>query len=87
LPWQLLVFRVKIGQPNSPGELRDLVERDSMALRGLLARDEGSVAVEYVVFVAAVGIILIVGVAALFNAMSKLFTYWGGPTGYFASTS
>jgi Flp pilus assembly pilin Flp len=55
-----------------------------MALMGLLARDEGSVAVEYVVFVAAVGIILIVGVAALFNSMSGLFEQWAT---YFNSTS
>jgi len=74
-------------QPDSPGELRDLVERDGMALMRLLARDEGSVAVEYVVFVAAVGIILIVGVAALFNSLSGLFNKWAGPTGYFASQS
>ncbi len=47
-----------------------------MALMGLLAGDEGTVAVEYVVLVAAVGIILIVGVAALFNSMSGLFNQW-----------
>ncbi len=58
-----------------------------MALRGLLARDEGTVAVEYVVFVAAVGVILIVGVAALFNSMSGLFEQWAGPNGYFNSTN
>ena len=55
-----------------------------MALMRLLARDEGSVAVEYVVFVAAVGIILIVGVAALFNSMSGLFKQWAQ---YFNSQS
>lgn len=71
-------------QPDSPGELRDLIERDSMALMKLLSRDDASVAVEYVVFVAAVGIILIVGVAALFNSMSGLFNQWAN---YFNSQS
>lgn len=81
------MFKMVPNQTDSPGELRDLVERDGMALMRLLARDEGSVAVEYVVFVAAVGIILIVGVAVLFNSLSGLFNKWAGPSGYFASTS
>lgn len=55
-----------------------------MALMRLLARDEGAVAVEYVVFVAAVGILLIVGVAALFSSLSGLFNQWAN---YFNSTS
>jgi Flp pilus assembly pilin Flp len=55
-----------------------------MALKGLLAGDDASVAVEYVVFIAAVGVFLVVGVAALFNSMSGLFSEWAN---YFNATS
>ena len=36
----------------------------------------GPVTTEYVIFVAAIGIILIVGVTALFNGMKNLFNAW-----------
>jgi Flp pilus assembly pilin Flp len=38
----------------------------------------GPVTAEYVVFVAAIGILMAVGVGVLFNAMSRLFSAWAG---------
>ncbi|MGP8051781.1 MAG: hypothetical protein ACLPYB_14385 [Desulfobaccales bacterium] len=47
-----------------------------MDLKKLVKHDQASVATEYVVFVAAVGILLIVGVGVLFSSMSGLFSGW-----------
>jgi Flp pilus assembly pilin Flp len=49
-----------------------------MAIKKFLKDDQGVVSVEYVIFVAAIGIILAVGVTALFNGMKTLFTAWAG---------
>jgi Flp pilus assembly pilin Flp len=49
-----------------------------MSLIEFLKDDQGVVSVEYVIFVAAIGMLLIVGVSALFNAMSNLFGAWAG---------
>jgi Flp pilus assembly pilin Flp len=38
--------------------------------------DQGSVAMEYVILVAAAAILLVVGVMALMNAMSGYFNNW-----------
>jgi Flp pilus assembly pilin Flp len=49
-----------------------------MNLRKLLNDEQGNVSTEYVIFVAAIGMLLIVGVSSLFNAMSNLFGAWAG---------
>lgn len=49
-----------------------------MNVKKFLMDDRGIVAVEYVVFVAAIGIILGVGVLALFNGMKDMFGAWAG---------
>jgi Flp pilus assembly pilin Flp len=51
---------------------------DKMALKKFLQDDQASVPTEYVVFVAAIGILLTVGVWTLFQAMSGLFSAWAG---------
>jgi Flp pilus assembly pilin Flp len=54
-----------------------MVER--MMAKKFFKEDQGGpIAAEYVIFVAAIGIILAVGVAALFNGMSDLFGAWSG---------
>jgi Flp pilus assembly pilin Flp len=60
-----------------------MVER-MMAVKKFLQEDEGAVAVEYVILVAAAGILLTAGVIGLFDAMKDLFGAWAGyfgPTG------
>ena len=47
-----------------------------MKIKRFLQEDQGVVAVEYIIFVAAAGIILGVGVTLMFNAMSGLFGSW-----------
>ena len=47
-----------------------------MPLKRFLQGNEGVIASEYVVFVAAVGVLLIVGVGVLFTSMSGLFSGW-----------
>jgi Flp pilus assembly pilin Flp len=47
-----------------------------MSLLKFLQEDQASVAVEYVVMVAAAAIILTVGVIALMGGMSSYFTSW-----------
>ncbi len=47
-------------------------------IKEFLKGDKGAVVVEYVVMVAAAGILLAVGVWVLFNAMSNLFGAWAG---------
>jgi Flp pilus assembly pilin Flp len=47
-----------------------------MDVKNFLKNTQATVAMEYVVFVAAVGVFLVVGVAALFNSMSGLFSAW-----------
>jgi Flp pilus assembly pilin Flp len=49
-----------------------------MNLRKLLNDEQGNVSTEYVIFVAAIGMLLIVGVSSLFDAMSNLFGAWAG---------
>lgn len=56
-----------------------------MNIRNFFRGDQsGAVVTEYVVFVAAIGIILVVGVAALFNGMKALF---GNYAQYFGAGS
>jgi Flp pilus assembly pilin Flp len=55
-----------------------------MNLKKFLAEDQGAVVTEYVVFVAAIGIILAAGVYVLFDGMSNLFGAWAG---YFGAGS
>jgi Flp pilus assembly pilin Flp len=47
-----------------------------MFLLNFLKDDQGVVSVEYILMVAAAGTLLIVGVAALMNAMSGYFNGW-----------
>ena len=50
-----------------------------MLLRNFFREEQnGTVATEYVVFVAAIGIILAVGVFALYNGMEAVFNAWAG---------
>jgi Flp pilus assembly pilin Flp len=49
-----------------------------MNLEKFLKEEKGVVAAEYVIFVAAIGTLLAVGVFALTGAMSDLFTAWAG---------
>ncbi len=53
-----------------------------MSAKKFLMDDQGTTAIEYVIFVAGAGIILVVGVGILFNAMKVFFgswaTYFGG---------
>ena len=49
-----------------------------MAILGFLKQDRGSVTVEYIILVAAAGILLGVGVSALMNGMSGYFNSWAG---------
>ncbi len=47
-----------------------------MRANKFLQQDDGVVAAEYVVFVAAIGILLAVGVAFLINALGNFFGSW-----------
>ncbi len=48
-----------------------------MTPKKFLKEDKGGpITTEYVVFVAAIGLIMAVGVGILFNAMKDLFTAW-----------
>jgi Flp pilus assembly pilin Flp len=47
-----------------------------MDIKIFCENNQAAVAPEYVVFVAAVGILLIVGVGVLFTSMSGLFNGW-----------
>jgi Flp pilus assembly pilin Flp len=47
-----------------------------MTPKKFLKEEKGVVATEYVIFVAAIGIIMAVGVYALTDAMKNLFTAW-----------
>ena len=53
-----------------------------MSARKLFREDKGNVAIEYVILTAAAGILLVVGVGVLFNALGTFFgswaTYFGG---------
>jgi Flp pilus assembly pilin Flp len=53
-----------------------------MKVGRFIREDEGVIAVEYIVFLAGIGTVLIIGVALLFNALSTFFgswaTYFGG---------
>ena len=54
-------------------------------MKHLFSDDQaGVLAAEYVIFVAAIGIILVVGVAALLGGMSDLFAAWSN---YFQAPS
>ncbi len=56
-----------------------------MNLNKLMKEDQGgSITAEYVIFVAAIGIILAAGTTILFNGMSNLFSSWAG---YFGGSS
>ena len=54
-----------------------------MSIKKFLQDDDGMVATEYVIFVAAIGILMAVGVGLLFNAMSDFFGAWAG---YFSAS-
>jgi Flp pilus assembly pilin Flp len=45
-------------------------------IQRFLQKDQGTVTVEYVIFVAVIAIILTVGVVALMHAMSNYFNDW-----------
>ena len=47
-----------------------------MSARRFLREDKGVIAVEYIIFVAAIGTVLIVGVTFLYNALGTFFTSW-----------
>jgi Flp pilus assembly pilin Flp len=47
-----------------------------MNIKKFLDDDQGVMATEYVIFVAAVGIIMAVGATALFNGMKSVFGAW-----------
>ncbi len=65
------------------GRLKGPEVRGNMVLKGFMSQEGGSVAAEYVIFVAAVGILLIVGVGVLFGSLSGLFGSWAN---YFNTT-
>ncbi len=48
-----------------------------MPLKKFLQRNEGVIASEYVVFVAAIGVILVVAVWLLFTSISGYYGAWG----------
>jgi Flp pilus assembly pilin Flp len=54
-----------------------------MRIKKFLQEDGGMVATEYVMFVAAIGILMAVGVGILFSAMSDFFSSWAS---YFSAT-
>jgi Flp pilus assembly pilin Flp len=47
-------------------------------IKKFLQEDRGAIVTEYVIFVCVIGIILAVGVTALFNGMRNLFGAWAG---------
>lgn len=47
-----------------------------MLWKNFFKKEDGVVSIEYVVFAAAVCILLVVGVGVLFNAMSDYFSNW-----------
>lgn len=47
-----------------------------MSARKFFQEDKGVITVEYVVFVAAIGTLMILGVTVLFNALGNFFTSW-----------
>ena len=49
---------------------------DYMSARKFFQEDKGVIALEYVIFVAAIGTVLIVGVGLLFNALGTFFSSW-----------
>jgi Flp pilus assembly pilin Flp len=49
---------------------------DKMKIKKFLTGDQGVIATEYAIFVAAIGVILAVGVTTLFKAMSGSFSAW-----------
>ena len=49
---------------------------DQMRLTEFLQDDRGIVSTEYVVFVAGIGTLLVIGVALLFRALGQFFTSW-----------
>ena len=55
---------------------------DNMNVGRFLQEDQGVIASEYIVFVAAIGILMAVGVGILFNSLGNFFgswaTYFGG---------
>ncbi len=55
-----------------------------MKLKKFMKEESGSITAEYVIFVAAIGIILAAGTTVLFNSMSDLFAKWAG---YFGGTT
>ncbi len=55
-----------------------------MKINKFLQEDQGVVTVEYVLLVAAAGLVLAAGVWVMFNGMSSLFTAYAG---YFAGAS
>jgi Flp pilus assembly pilin Flp len=52
--------------------------KDKVTRENFLQDDKASVAIEYVVLVAACALLLVGGVVVLFNAMSSFFSSWAG---------
>ena len=44
----------------------------------ILPDDRGNITVEYIIFIAAAGTLLIAGVAFLYNALGAFFQSWAG---------
>lgn len=55
-----------------------------MKIKKFLREDDGVIAVEYVILVAAAGLVLAIGVYVMVRGMSDLFAAWAG---YFAGGS
>lgn len=55
-----------------------------MLAKEFFEQEEGVISAEFVVFVACIAVLLVVGVAALFNAMSGYFNAWAA---FFAAGS
>jgi Flp pilus assembly pilin Flp len=49
-----------------------------MLRKDFFRKEDGVISAEYVIFVAAIAILLAVGVSVLFNAMSNYFATWAG---------
>ena len=49
---------------------------DYMSVKEFFREDKGVIAAEYIIFVAAVGILMAVGVGIMFTAMGNFFGSW-----------
>ena len=79
---------MKLGE----GALRGILQQlgiwrgwSTMIIKKFLRQDQGApIMTEYLIIIAAIGVILVAGVVLLFNALSSLFTAWAA---YFSSGS